>query len=183
MGALQSEIFDSDAILKQTQHRAWPIPQSPWIMQQVWYGLLFAHWPLPAEQVRALIPDELELDTFGGEAWISLTPFRLNVTLRGLSAFGDMLSFPELNCRTYVRYKGHEGIYFFSLDAASRLAVMGAQSLYRLPYFFATMEHDEKDGRIWFRSERRERPAELEAVYQPIGEAREALNGTLEHWL
>ena len=36
------------------------------------------------------------------------------------------IKFCELNVRTYVRYKGMPGVYFFSLDAASLPAVIGA---------------------------------------------------------
>jgi uncharacterized protein YqjF (DUF2071 family) len=71
-------------------------------MEQGWYRLLFAHWPLPVSQLRVLVPDELEIDTSDGDAWISLTPFEARVRPRGLGS----ITFPELNCRTYVRYEG-----------------------------------------------------------------------------
>lgn len=152
-------------------------------MEQGWYGLLFAHWPYPAESMRAAVPRELELDTFGGEAWISVTPMRLKMRPRAMAALGNVWTFPELNCRTYVKHKGRAGVYFFSLDAGSRLAVAGARSLYRLPYFFSTMEHQEKDSGVRFRSERRIKPAQFDASYTVAGPAEQALKGTLEHWL
>jgi len=152
-------------------------------MEQGWYGLLFAHWPYPAERMRAFVPKELELDTFGGEAWISLTPMRIRMRPRALTVLGNLWTFPELNCRTYVRHKGRAGIYFFSLDAGSRLAVMGARTLYRLPYFFARMEHREKDDGVLFRSERGDGPAQFYVRYQATQSARYAPRGSLEHWL
>lgn len=88
-------------------------------MEQGWYRLLFAHWALPVSQLRVLVPDELEIDTSDGNAWISLTPFEARVRPRGLGSIDKLWSFPELNCRTYVRYGGIPGIYFFSLDAGS----------------------------------------------------------------
>ena len=48
-------------------------------------------------------------------------------------------TFPELNVRTYVTRDGKPGIWFFSLDAGSTLAVEGAKRLYRLPYHRARM--------------------------------------------
>jgi hypothetical protein len=55
-------------------------------MYQRWHDLLFAHWPLPAESVRPLIPPELELDTFDGQAWVGVIPFWMSrVHVRGLS--------------------------------------------------------------------------------------------------
>jgi uncharacterized protein YqjF (DUF2071 family) len=176
-------VLDADTILKHREHRPWPVPADPWVMEQGWYGLLFAHWPCPVQQVRALVPKELDLDTFDGEAWISLTPFRLRMRPRGIAAMGKIWTFPELNCRTYVTHRGRGGIYFFSLDAASHLAVMGARALYRLPYFLSTMEHHEKNGEVLFRSERRIRPAAFEARYSAISEAKHGKPGTLEHWL
>lgn len=152
-------------------------------MEQGWYGLLFAHWPYAVEELRRLVPRELEIDTFEGQGWISITPFRLRMRPRGLSGLGKAWTFPELNCRTYVTHKGRAGIYFFSLDAGSALAVMGARALYRLPYFVAEMEHEQSDGRIRFRSERRARPALLAATYRAVSEARHAEPGTSEHWL
>ena len=36
----------------------------------VWHDLLFAHWPVPLPALRELIPPELEVDTYDGEAWL-----------------------------------------------------------------------------------------------------------------
>ena len=47
----------SDEILKAVSHRPWPLPTAPWIMFQQWSDLLFAHWALPAEKVRPLVPE------------------------------------------------------------------------------------------------------------------------------
>src|SRR5207245_11258618 len=47
--------------------------------------------------------------------------------------------FLKTNLRTYVRAAdGEAGIYFFSLDASSLLAVSAARLLYGLPYFPAS---------------------------------------------
>jgi hypothetical protein len=46
-------------------------------------------------------------------------------------------TFPELNVCTYVCHGGKPGIHFFSLDAGSLLAVVGARATYRLPHFHA----------------------------------------------
>src|SRR5262245_54505725 len=81
-------------ILRQVDHRPWPLPAGSWVMVQHWHDLLFAHWPLPAADIRSLIPPQLELDTFDGEAWVGVVPFRMSgvrprwlPAMRGLSAF------------------------------------------------------------------------------------------------
>ncbi len=50
-------------ILATTEHRPWPLPASPWVLAQTWEDLLFLHWPVPADVLRAKLPPELELDT------------------------------------------------------------------------------------------------------------------------
>jgi hypothetical protein len=116
----------------------WPLPKRPWIMEQGWYRLLFAHWPLAVPRLLTLVPDELETDTFDGEAWVSLTPFEVRVRPRGFFSVCKLWSFPELNCRTYVRYGGIPGIYFFSLDARSLLAALGHEPSIVCPTFTPT---------------------------------------------
>ncbi len=71
-------------------------------MEQGWYNLLFAHWRVPAAELRALVPRELELDSFGGETWLSITPLFIRMRPRFASGIGRAWYFPELNCRTYV---------------------------------------------------------------------------------
>jgi hypothetical protein len=63
-------------------------------------------------------------------------------------------SFLELNVRTYVTHQGKPGIWFFSLDASSLLAVEAAHATYRLPYRRARMDMSERDGWIDFECER-----------------------------
>src|ERR1700674_1035433 len=111
-------------ILRNVVHRPWPLPAGQAVMTQSWPDLLFAHWPVDAEKLRALIPERLEIDTFDGRAWLAVVPFRMtNVRLRGTPAVPWLSAFPELNMRTYVTYDGEPGVWFFSLDAGNSLAV------------------------------------------------------------
>ncbi len=155
-------------------------------MTQRWHDLLFAHWPLAPELVRALVPPRLELDLFEGSAWLGIVPFRMSgVRLRFLPPFPTTGAFPELNVRTYVRCGDRPGVYFFSLDAASRLAVEAARRWFALPYFRAEMRCEERAGEIAYRSRRVHdaKEAELEMRYAPAGEPRTTRPGTLEHFL
>lgn len=111
------------------------------VMYQKWRSLLFLHWPFPPEQVRALLPPGLDLDLFGGDAYVGIVPF----TMRGVRPVGlppvpGLSAFHETNVRTYVHVKGRDpGVYFFSLEAASAIAVKLARSLFHLPYHHARM--------------------------------------------
>ena len=116
-------------------------------MEQTWNDLLFAHWPVPATVLRPLIPSGLPLNTFDGECWVAVTPFHMTgVRARWMPPIPGTAQFPELNVRTYVTYGGKPGVFFFSLDAASRLAVWGARTAYHLPYYFAQIKFNQEDG-------------------------------------
>ncbi len=162
------------------EHRPWALPSGSWVMEQCWYDLLFAHWALPIESLRHLVPRELPLDTFDGRCWISLTPFHMTNRVR-VRAFPFTSRFRELNCRTYVNIGGKPGVFFFSLDASSRLAVWGARTFYHLPYRFAEMRAEKRGQAIDYSSRRGS--AEFKAGYRPVGPVRRAAPGTVEHWL
>jgi hypothetical protein len=174
-------------ILKRTAHRPWPLPRGPWIMKQEWQDLLFAHWAVPVDGLRPLIPRGLEIDTFGGQAWLGVVPFRMaGVRMRGTPVIPGLSRFPELNVRTYVVRDGKPGVWFFSLDAANAIAVWGARTFFHLPYFLAVMSCQEDAGWIGYESHRKDRrgpPASLRARYRAIGGIFHARPGSIEHFL
>lgn len=179
----EGEFPPPDSLLAQRAHRPFPLPSLPWVMTQSWFHLLFAHWPMPAERVRPLVPDALELETFGGDAWVALTPFRLaNLRVRGLPKLGDTSEFLEMNFRTYVSRRGVPGVLFFSLDASSRTAVRGARALYRLPYFEAAMSMAAENGGWRYRSSRKEGGAEARLGYRPVAAPASPAPGSFEAW-
>lgn len=166
--------------------RPWPIPDSPWVMTQVWQKLLFAHWPVSAAVLRPLLPPGLALDTFDGQAWLGIVPFQMDkVRFRGLPGIPTATRFAELNVRTYVTVGEKSGVYFFSLDAASLLAVLGARVIFSLPYYHARFAISAERDTIHYRCERRGSVprARFEARYQPTGAVRLAGAGSLEDWL
>jgi uncharacterized protein YqjF (DUF2071 family) len=156
-------------------------------MAMTWHDLLFAHWPVAASALRPLVPATLELDTFDGAAWIGVVPFRMSgVRVRGTPALPGPGAFAELNVRTYVTDGAKPGVWFFSLDAASRVAVRAARRWFHLPYFDASMTCDEGGGAILYRSRRTHveaPPAEFVARYGPSGLDSRATPGSLDHWL
>jgi uncharacterized protein len=172
-------------VVTETAHRPWPMPRGAWLMAQTWEHLLFAHWPVPARALRPLVPEPLPVDTFDGTAWLAVTPFEITgLRFRGTAPVPWISRFPELNVRTYTRFGGKPGIWFFSLDAARAAAVAAARRLYRLPYHHADMTITRSARRVGYRSRRISGPpAALEAEYAPAGTARSPAAGTLEHWL
>jgi hypothetical protein len=173
----------SHPALRETAHRPWPLPSGPWLWEQVWNDLAFLHWPVPASLVAPLIPRKLTVDEYDGHAWIAVVPFWMSgVTMRGVPPIPWLATFPELNVRTYVRHRDRPGIWFFSLDAASRLTVFGGRLLFSLPYFQASMRVEQREGRVHY-SSRRSADAQFFASYRPTGPVLKTAPGSLEHFL
>lgn len=110
-------------------------------MFQSWTHLTFLHWRYQASVIQSLLPPALSLDTYGGSAWIGLTPFIVeNLRAPFTPSIPWMSHFPETNVRTYVTGPdGKPGIWFFTLDADRLAAVLGARLAYGLPYRWARM--------------------------------------------
>jgi uncharacterized protein len=174
------------AIVEQVAHRPWAAPNRPWVMTQTWHDLLFAHWPVDLSQLRSRVPGAFELDLFNGTGWLGIVPFHMtNVAPRGVPSMPWVSEFPELNVRTYVRVGDRPGIYFFSLDAGSTLAVQTARALLNLPYHSAAMTVSRTaNGGIEYRSSRRSVPtAEFCGSYAPIDSVFVAEQGSLDYFL
>jgi uncharacterized protein len=156
-------------------------------MTQSWHDLLFAHWKVGADMLRTNVPRGLELDLFEGQAWVGIVPFHMtNVAPRGVPALPWVSAFPELNVRTYVRVGSKPGVYFFSLDAASPVAVGVARTMFNLPYYSATMEVKTEGACVRYTSRRGETGgvrAEFAAEYRPTGPAYAATPGSLDYFL
>ncbi|HXU06893.1 MAG TPA: DUF2071 domain-containing protein [Polyangia bacterium] len=161
------------------------------VMRQIWEHLAFLHWPVTPDQMPGLLPPGLELDTFEGVAYVGIVPFTIPLTRTARLGAPMAPAFHEINLRTYVHRGGRDpGVWFFSLDATSRLAVAGARLAYKLPYFAAdiTMKvaTDAASGHatVDYRSRRRDATqASFSARYQPAGPVVEAAPGSLEFFL
>ena len=134
-------------------------PDGQPIMHQTWGKLLFMHWRISEESLRPLIPERLTIDTFDGSAWIAVTPF----TMWDIRAFPPYLPpvpgldrMHELNVRTYVHLDNVPGVWFFSLDANSSVAVLTARTFFHLPYFNAEMSLEQDKETIVYASSRTE---------------------------
>ena len=148
----------------------WPI-RLPWVMSQDWDHLLYLHYRVDPVQLRARVPEALELDLLEGTAWVSVIPLQLkNVHLRAVIPVPGTSQFTELNVRTYVTHQGVPGVYFLSIDASSRLASAVARSSFNLPYHSATMHFEEVDGSYHAVSRRDDANVRFEARYRPTGE-------------
>ena len=153
-------------------------------MRMRWEQLLFAHWPISPDQLRPLIPKELDLDLREKTAWLGIVPFTMaDVSPRLVPHIPTIADFHELNVRSYVSYRGKPGVWFFSLDAASRLAVRVARKAFHLPYFDARMKLEQKGSEVHYESARVGAPNQFSARYGPVGPVWRAQPGSIDEWL
>jgi len=114
-------------------------------------------------------------------------PFYMSgVRFRAAPPIPTAHAFQEMNVRTYVTLDGRPGVWFFSLDAESSLAVIGARLGIRLPYFRASMQMAKRDDGIDYTSERWSiagKHASFAATYRGVGPTSHAAPGSLEHFL
>lgn len=169
------------------------LPTLPHLTSMTWRHGLFVHWPISPDALRPQIPDPLTLETWEGDAWISVLPFVLvNVGLRG-SPSATRIAFPELNVRTYVRYRDDSGLFFFSVDIGNPL-VAAAAGQTRLPVRYAQMHVSGSETGISFSSRRTDvtpgtvgepdrKSGWFSATYRPDGDTFRPEPDTLEYWL
>lgn len=165
-------------------------------MRMDWHDLLFMHWPIETAALRPFVPPGLEIELFEGRAWLGVVPFRMaGVRPRLLPGVPTARAFPELNVRTYVRGSRGPGVWFFSLDAASRLAVWAARRTFGLAYMNAAMECRRDGDWVHYVCRRagprttlaygptRSTEGEYIARYRPTGEPAIARSLSLESFL
>jgi uncharacterized protein YqjF (DUF2071 family) len=168
-------------------------PDQPVLLHQNWHHLLFLHWEVPAIELQKLIPPQLTIDTFDGNAYVGLIPFTMTGVRPVLTPPLPWVStFHEVNVRTYVHLDGRDpGVWFFSLDASSAIAVAAARAAYKLPYFHSNIDFSATKPpipTIDFTAKRDDpngpQPANVRVRYQPMdGIVQPASPGTIEHFL
>jgi uncharacterized protein YqjF (DUF2071 family) len=140
-------------------------PEGPPAMYQRWRDLTFLHFSTEPEEIQALLPDGLMVDTFPNErgeemAWVGLVPFRMEgVRHRRSPEIPGCHAFPETNVRTYVHRDGKSpGVWFFSLDASNATACLVARRTFNLPYFPARMSVQRSESAACYKSSRWRKP-------------------------
>jgi len=117
-----------------------------------WKNLLNLTYKVPSELLEPYCPDALELERENGHSFASVVGFDFTETrVRGFS-FPGYTTFPELNLRFYVRYRGERGVVFIREFVPKRVVVWLARILYDEPYSHARMKTEQElreDSRTW----------------------------------
>ncbi len=126
------------------------------VMRQNWRDLLFLSWEVEPHLIQSKLPKGLWVDTFNGKAFVSLVPFVMqDVCFSGFFQMPSLNRFYEVNLRTYVKdERGVRAVWFFSLDFNSWLGSYVARTFFHLPYRYAAITYQNKDG-ILFNGKRK----------------------------
>ena len=130
------------------------VPGDPFLFAD-WKRVLFFHFVIPPEALRAHVPPPFELELYNGQACMSVVA----VTMRNFQPCrSDPLAFPFrcireqrfLNLWTYVRWNGEPGAFFLHGWLSRPLGSPLPSSLLALPYTFANSayEHVPENGII-----------------------------------
>ena len=112
---------------------------SNWIIQQKWSELVFISYEVDKDLLKKALPEQLEPDLYEGKAYVSIVPFVMSDIKFFFSPVLPFSKLFELNLRTYVRYKGKKGIFFFTLDSNHRLGNFIARNFFHLPYRYSNL--------------------------------------------
>ena len=125
------------------------MPQKPWKYYQEWNNAVFLHWRIDLKEIRSIVPDQLEIDTCNGEAWVSVVAFTMNkVRLRNLPAVSLISDFDELNIRTYVKVNDKPGVYFLSLEAGKKVSTIVSKLASGFPYRYSPIIRNEETYQV-----------------------------------
>lgn len=117
-----------------------------------WDDISFLHWPFEPEQITRLLPAGLTPVTWGGAAWVGVTPFFIRVRPPGVPVVPPRSSFPETNVRTYVAGPdGRQGLWFLHMEVTALWFVATLRAV-GLPYVRRRMSVEVHDDRIIYES-------------------------------
>ncbi len=149
---------------------------------QRWRHLAFLHWEVEPAPLQALLPPGLTLDLFEERAFVGVVPF----AMEGVRPRWSPLAFDflETNVRTYVHRDGRDpAVFFFSLDAASWLAVRAARLGWGLPYHHAEMSMAAAGAKVDYATRRYHGQAHLDVQWKIGAALGPSAPGTIEHFL
>jgi uncharacterized protein len=96
-------------------------------------------YAVPPAVLEPFVPPGCELDTIGGDAFVSLVAFDFLDTRVGGVGWPGFVNFSEINLRFYVRHRGVRGVAFIAEFVRQPTIVRMARLIYNEPYRAASM--------------------------------------------
>ncbi|GAD51772.1 hypothetical protein MBEHAL_0532 [Halarchaeum acidiphilum MH1-52-1] len=158
------------------------------VLSMDWRDVCFASWPVEPAAVARTLPDGLAVDTYEGDAYLSVVPFVMGDVRPPGWPRALAPTFGELNLRTYVTAEsGDRAIYFYNLDASGAIGIPLARTFFRIPYYHADIDVSRvSDSGLHFRSTRTHEgvpSCEFDATITPGAERVTPESGSLESFL
>lgn len=78
--SFNDHVFESsteDLLYSGSPYRSRKIPEENWAYYQEWNKSVFMHWEVDYNDLKELVPLELELDSFNGKYWVSIVAFTM----------------------------------------------------------------------------------------------------------
>ena len=167
-----------------TDHLPFPMPSRKHTLSQEWRDLTFMHWEVDIVKLQAHLPEGLEVDTYGGKAYVGIVPFIMrNVRPTWFFSTPFVSTFSEFNIRTYVTKDGISGVYFLTLEAKSMVTCSYAPKAYGLPYRYAKGKVSKQGNNVKWNSSRNNGKFNLIGNTEITGKQTQAKPGTLEEFL
>jgi len=112
----------------------------PAIALQKWRNIFFLHWHVDERCLQRMIPEPFIVDTFSGQAWITIVIFQAKYSRPRL--FPQQFSLKEMyqiNVRTYVMnpIDRERGVYFFALRVGHPYISPLMGKMFSLPFIRA----------------------------------------------
>lgn len=160
----EDKMSEINELLSDVAHRPWELPKGKWRYYQEWNNALFLHWKVSYEDLRKLVPKQLNIDTFHGVCYISLVAFNMEkIRPKLLPSLKFLSDFHEINIRTYIDNNNKKGVYFLNIEAEKWLSAFIAKQLSGLPY--------EKSEMRWlkttYKSKNHSKNLKLEVAFTP----------------
>ena len=126
-----------DELVASSAYREWA-PNRPWQAAQEERHVFFMHYEADPDQVRAVVPSQLDLELYGGTVYIGVAALEVRkARLRNLRLPSWWRSFPEVDLMAYVSYEGRRGVFFLSIESHRRLFSLGTRWGMGLPYLYS----------------------------------------------
>ncbi len=115
--------------------------QSPFL-EATWSNICMLTFAVPPELLEERVPAPLELETRGGEAFVSLVALEFRETKVWGVGWPGFRRFPEVNFRFYVRHGERRGVMFMRQFVPQPFVAWLAGLFYREPFEATPMESE-----------------------------------------
>jgi uncharacterized protein YqjF (DUF2071 family) len=130
-----------DKLEQSAAYRQWAPPGREWQAAQAERDIVFMHYAVDYDAVRALVPPVLEVERYDGTAWVGIMALCVaKLHSKHLPIPKPWHHFAEVDLVTYVSHAGRRGVFFLSIESHHRFLALGLRWYTSLPYLYSGLE-------------------------------------------